>query len=151
MQLGLQGHVRMRLTCLDGFCMFDLGLRREWRRTGVSFPVTVHRCISRCSVASYRENLLLSFPLYLPPTLRAPASLRFSQTVPTSESRNNDRMDNRAAEYSTSPNHFRTTPLVVIRGDHDGILHLCVMSSSSRSAREGAQLPVAPLETRSGL
>lgn len=60
--LGLQWHARMRLTCPDGFCMFDLGLCRgnvaANGRLVSGYGAQVHLEMQR--VASYRGDSLFS-------------------------------------------------------------------------------------------
>lgn len=66
---------------------------REWWWTGISFPVTAHRCISRCNawrlIARIRSYLSLSL-------CSSPYSL-VSCCSGSQQSHNNKRMDNRRA------------------------------------------------------
>jgi len=80
--LGLQRHARMRLTCPDGFCMFDPGLRRRNvaanGRLVSGYGAQVHLEMQR--VASYREDSLLSAPPTISLALshsRAPSTASF--------------------------------------------------------------------------
>lgn len=106
----LPGHVECSSVCsgtfacgsrarMDFACLTWGYVARQWRRTGVSFPVTAHRCIYE--MRRLIEDSILFFSLSL--------VLAFASScliVPASESRNNNQMDN--CSFSPS-NHFRMT------------------------------------------